>query len=155
SVLASSAETNDRSRLQHLLKQARPTIVHAAPDALPNLIESAVPGHSLGKVLCERRGLPPELAGRLLTCSTEVWELHGSLETGAVVGTQLLREPYDLRFCGEPLTGIAYLVLDDALQVPPIGCAGQLHLEIDGERVRTADAARMRLDGAVEIINEA
>jgi non-ribosomal peptide synthetase component F/thioesterase domain-containing protein len=156
-VFITAADTTDANRLQYALKRVRPTVIHADSGNWPTLLQAAgsVPGLSLGKVLFDRDRTGHDLVSQLLTGSADVWALHGYPATNGVVAAKQIRQLHDLRLPGEPLAGVRFLVLDEALQVPPIGAVGKLYIGLGSERIGTGDTARIRGDGSVEIINDA
>jgi thioesterase domain-containing protein/acyl carrier protein len=95
------------------------------------------------------------------------------------VSARRVERAHDLRLLGEPLSNIRLRVLDESLRSPPVGACGELYIggntgvvEIsadpeggrfifaaagggEDERLfKTGDAARIRADGVVEIIDE-
>ncbi|HWM65642.1 MAG TPA: condensation domain-containing protein [Steroidobacteraceae bacterium] len=152
-VFPSAGDTSDANRLQQALRRARVTVIHATSNDWPTLLQSLA-GFS-GKVLFDRGNTRREGVSQLLNSGVEAWALHGYPETAGVVSAQHIRQLHDLRLLGAPLAGAGYLVLDAADQTPPVGAAGELYIDIHGERFPTGDAARIRADGTVEIINEA
>ncbi len=151
-VLATASEANDATRLSQTLRRARVTVIQAAADDWPTLSQS-IAGFN-GKILFDRSSTRREAVSLLLSSSAEAWALHGYPETAGVVSARHIRQLHDLRLLGEPLAGARHLVLDPADQVPPIGAAGQLYIDCNGERFPTGDAARIRADGTIEIIND-
>ena len=151
-VFAAPGDTQDANRLQHVLRRGRVTVIHGASQAWPTLLES-IAGFS-GKILVDRASTPREVIGQLLNSTVEAWALQSYPETGGVVSASHIRQVHDLRLLGAPLAGVGYRVFDAAGQIPPLGAAGRLYIDSHGARVPTDDAARIRADGTVEIINE-
>jgi thioesterase domain-containing protein len=151
-VIAAPGEVNDANRLQQALRRSRVTVIQAATDDWSTLLQS-IAGFA-GKVLFDRGSSRREALSQLLSSSAEAWALHGYPETAGVVSARHIRQLHDARLLGEPLVGTHSLVLDAAAQIPPIGAAGQLYIDSSGERFPTGDAARIRADGTIEIIND-
>jgi non-ribosomal peptide synthetase component F/thioesterase domain-containing protein len=151
-VFPTPGDTNDVSRLQHVLRRGRVTVIHATSDHWPTLLGS-IAGFS-GKLLFDRGSTGRDGFAPLLNSTVEAWALQGYAQTAGVVSAKHIRHPHDLRLLGEPLAGIRYQVFDAAAQVPPVGAAGRLYIDTHGARFPTDDAARIRADGTVEIINE-
>jgi thioesterase domain-containing protein/acyl carrier protein len=178
-VLATGDETASASRLHHVIKQARVTTAMVSTAACSTLLEALPAGQKISRMLCERSGFGPGTISRLLACSTDLWALHSYPETSGCVSVRRVQQAHDLRLLGEPLANTRFRVLDENLRSPPLGARGELYVggnngaidtdtdpedgrfifaPADGgedERLfKTGDAARIRADGVVEIIDE-
>jgi len=177
-VLATADETTSTSRLQHLIKHARVTTAMAASATCSTLLEAIPAGQKISRVLCDRSELGPATISRLLARSTELWALHSYTETCGCVSVRRVQQAHDLRLLGEPLANTRFRILDESLRSPPLGACGELYIgghngvvdaadpeggrfifaPADGgddERLfKTGNAARIRADGIVEIIDE-
>jgi non-ribosomal peptide synthetase component F/thioesterase domain-containing protein len=151
-VFPTPGETSDASRLQHVLRRGRVTVIHAASDHWPTLLGS-IAGFR-GKLLFDRGSTGREVIAQLLNSTVEAWALQGYAQSAGVVSAKHIRQAHDVRLLGEPLAGIRFQVFDAAAQVPPIGAAGRLYIDTHGARFPTDDAARIRADGTLEIIND-
>jgi non-ribosomal peptide synthetase component F/thioesterase domain-containing protein len=151
-VFATPGDANDANRLSQALRRSRVTVIHATSDDGSTLLQS-IAGF-VGKILFDRAGTRREVVSQLLTSSAEAWALHGYPETGGVVSARHIRQLHDSRLLGAPLVGTRQLVIDAAAEVPPVGAAGQLYIDSNGEHFPTGDTARIRADGAIEIIND-
>jgi thioesterase domain-containing protein len=148
----SSSDIGDTTRLQQALRRTHATVLDATGIEGPLLLKSLA-GFN-GKVLFDRSNTARELIAQLLSRGVEAWAAHNDPQTG-LVAINRIRQLHDLRLLGQPLTGISFLVLDHAGQVPPVGAAGKLYIDRNGERFPTSDLARIRADGSVELINDA
>jgi len=148
----SSSDINDVTRLQYALRRTRATVLDATGIDGPLLLKSLA-GFN-GKVLFDRRGAARDVIAQLLNRGIEAWAVHSEPQTG-IVSVNRVQQLHDLRLLGQPVTGVSFLVLDPAGQVPPVGAAGKLHIDRNGERFATSDIARVRADGSVELINDA
>jgi non-ribosomal peptide synthetase component F/thioesterase domain-containing protein/acyl carrier protein len=178
-ALATADEATSASRLQHVIKQARVTTAMATSATCSSLLEAVPPGQKIPRMLCERGAFGPVTISRLLACSSELWALHSYTETCGCVSARRIQQPHDLRLLGEPLANTRFRVLDESLRSPPVGARGELYIggnngvvdpaaDPEGGRFifapaaggqderlfRTGDAARVRADGVVEIIDE-
>jgi non-ribosomal peptide synthetase component F/thioesterase domain-containing protein/acyl carrier protein len=179
-VLATGDETTSAARLQHVIKQARVTTAMVTPTTCSTLLEAIPPGQKIPRALCGRGAFGPATISRLLACSTELWALHSYTETCGCVSARRVQQAHDLRLLGEPLANTQFRVLDETLRSPPVGARGELYIggnngvvdesaDPDGGRFifapagggsdderlfKTGDAARVRADGVVEIIDE-
>ncbi|MDB6159875.1 MAG: thioester reductase [Gammaproteobacteria bacterium] len=178
-VLAIAEETTPAGRLQHLIKQARVTTAMATPATCSNLLEGIPAGQKIPRILCERGAFGSATIARLLACTTELWALHSYTETSGCVSARRVHQPHDLRLLGEPFANTRFRVLDESLRSAPVGTRGELYIGghngivdesadpeggrfifapaggAEDERLfKTGDAARIRADGIVEIIDE-
>jgi non-ribosomal peptide synthetase component F/thioesterase domain-containing protein/acyl carrier protein len=175
-ALATAEEATSAANLQHLIKQARVTTAMATPATCSALLEAIPSGRKISRVLCERSAFGPATLSRLLACSNELWALHSYTETSGCVSARRVQQAHDLRLLGEPLANTRFRVLDESLKSPPVGARGALYIggnngvvdesaDPDGGRFifaadgdeplfKTGDAARIRANGVVEIIDE-
>ena len=174
-VLATADETASAAKLQHVIKQARVTTAMAAPTTYTTLLEAIPAGQKIPRMLCDRGAFGSVTVARLLARSTELWALHSYTETSGCVSARRIQQPHDLRLLGEPFANTRFRVLDESLRSPPLGARGELYVggntgvtDPDGGRFifapagggedeqlfKTGDAARVRADGGVEIIDE-
>jgi non-ribosomal peptide synthetase component F/thioesterase domain-containing protein/acyl carrier protein len=176
-ALATADETTSAGNLQHLLKQARVTMAMATPATCSALLEAIPSGRKISRILCGRGAFGPATISRLLACSTELWALHSYTETSGCVSARRVQQAHDLRLLGDPISNIRFRVLDESLKSPPVGARGALYIgggnnsvvetepypdggrfifaaDADERLFKTGDAARIRADGVVEIIDE-
>jgi non-ribosomal peptide synthetase component F/thioesterase domain-containing protein/acyl carrier protein len=178
-LLATAGETTSASRLQHVIKQARVTAAMATSAACSVLLEAIPAGQKIPRTLCDRGAFGPATLSRLLACSAELWALHSYTETSGCVSARRIQQAHDLRLLGDPFSNIRLRVLDESLRSPPVGAHGALYIggnngvvdeaaDPEGGRFifapaaggederlfKTGDAARIRADGVVEIIDE-
>jgi non-ribosomal peptide synthetase component F/thioesterase domain-containing protein/acyl carrier protein len=155
-ALATTNDTDSARHMQHLVKHARVT-----------------------RIVCDRSAFAPATIARLLTLGPEVWALHSYAETCGCVSARRIQQAHELRLLGQPLPGAWFRVLDESLKFPPVGAHGELYVGTDfrslsesaeahsgrfifisteggtDERLfKTGNAARLRADGVVEIIDE-
>ena len=151
-VALSSSDISDATRLQHALRRTHATVLDATSIEGRVLLKSL--GGFNGKILFDRRGAARDVIAQLLNRGAEAWAAHSDPQTG-IVAINRIRQLHDLRLLGQPVADVSFLVLDHAGQVPPVGAAGKLHIERNGQRFATSDIARIRADGSVELINDA
>ena len=177
-VLAASAHTGSPADLQRLIKQTRVTTVVAAAPGGAALLAGLPAGQQIPRVLWARGAIGTATICRLLACTPELWALQSYAETAGCICARRIVEVHDLRSLGEPLANTRFRVLDASLTRPPVGARGELYIgghlgtvdeladpeggrfifaPTDGgedERLyKTGNAARIRADGGVEIID--
>ncbi|MBV8805619.1 MAG: AMP-binding protein, partial [Sinobacteraceae bacterium] len=177
-VLAASAGTISPADLQRLIKQTRVTTAVATPTSCAALLAGLPAGHQIPRVLWARGAIGTATISRLLASTLELWALQSYAETSGCISAHRVVEVHDVRLLGEPLSNTRFRVLDASLTPPPVGARGELyiggHLGTVDERAdpeggrfiyapldsgederlfKTGDAARIRADGGVEIID--
>ena len=177
-VVASRDEVLDAEKLAQLLAASGATIMQATPATWRLLLQSGWSGSPNLKILCGGEALSPELAGRLLECGREVWNLYGPTETTIWSAVQKVR-PGEPVVVGRPIANTQFYVVDHALQALPVGVPGELLIGGDGLAIdylnrpdltaekfipnpfdpsrsqrlyRTGDLCRHRSDGTLEFL---
>ncbi|BBI49020.1 hypothetical protein HORIV_14410 [Vreelandella olivaria] len=179
-VLASRETTRDGRALGELLNQEKATVLQATPSGWRLLRSSGWPWATAPlmdgfKGLCGGEALPPDLAEELQTQGIELWNMYGPTETTIWSATDQVKGRQ--AFLGRAIAATQLYVLDSALNLAPLGVAGELYLGgvglargylgraeltaerfvadpfIAGERVyRTGDLVRWREDGQLEYL---
>ncbi|MGP9766974.1 amino acid adenylation domain-containing protein [Halomonas sp. AOP13-D3-9] len=179
-VLASRETTRDGKALGELLNQEKATVLQATPSGWRLLRSSGWPWTTAPliegfKGLCGGEALPPDLAEDLQTQGVELWNMYGPTETTIWSATDQVKGCQ--AFLGRAIAATQLYVLDSALNLAPLGVAGELYLGgvglargylgraeltaerfvadpfIAGERVyRTGDLVRWREDGQLEYL---
>ncbi|MEH6642861.1 amino acid adenylation domain-containing protein [Vreelandella glaciei] len=179
-VLASRETTRDGKALGELLNQEEATVLQATPSGWRLLRSSGWPWTTAPltegfKGLCGGEALPPDLAEDLQAQGIELWNMYGPTETTIWSATD--RVNGSQAFLGRAIAATQLYVLDSALNLAPLGVAGELYLGgvglargylgraeltaerfvadpfIAGERVyRTGDLVRWREDGQLEYL---
>lgn len=131
-VLASSEATRDGVQLSQLLSQSQATVVQATPATWQMLLEAEWQGDRNLRIFCGGESLPPALITQLMDKSSCIWNLYGPTESTVWSTTcQIKSANYPISI-GSPLLNTQILILDQNLQLVPIGVAGELHIGGDG-----------------------
>lgn len=164
-------------KLLEYLKEIKATVVQATPVTWQQLLEAGWNGEPTLKVLCGGEAFPRELADELVKRAASVWNMYGPTETtiwSAVLKVEAGEEPVPI---GHPIANTAFVVLDQELQLVPIGIPGELYIsgrglargyhnrpDLTAERFvenpfepgtrmyRTGDLVRRRQDGTLEFL---
>ncbi len=136
-VIATDSEVHNGRLLLELLTQAttRPsgtTVLQATPGAWRLLMDAGwperKPGDGLLKALCGGESLPRDLADRMLTRASEVWNMYGPTETTIwSAATRVTPGEGPLRL-GKPIANTQFHVVDRRCGLEPIGVTGELHI---------------------------
>jgi len=169
-VAASGAGLNDA------IRKAGPTVLQATPTSWSLLLDAGWrPGAGL-RVWCGGEAFPAHLAAALNVAGAEIWNLYGPTEATVWSTAGRLRPGCGVSL-GRPLGNMGLYVLDDWLEVLPVGAPGELYIGGaglargylrrpgltaerfvpsrfgTGERLyRTGDLARWRADGELEFL---
>jgi amino acid adenylation domain-containing protein len=164
-------------QLLEYLKEINATVVQATPVTWQQLLEAGWRGEPALKVLCGGEAFPRELANELLKQATSVWNMYGPTETtiwSAVAEVEAGDGPVPI---GHPIANTELLVLDQELQLVPVGVPGELCIaglglargyhhrpDLTAEKFvanpfkqgsvmyRTGDLVRRRLDGTLDFL---
>ncbi|MEU8825292.1 amino acid adenylation domain-containing protein [Streptomyces sp. NPDC048636] len=178
--VAPTRSAADGAELRDLLEHTRPTVMQATPATWRMLLDAGWPGRTdapMPRVLCGGEALTTDLAGRLLSCGAQLWNLYGPTETTIWSSVKRVRpgEPVTL---GRPIANTAFHVVDRRLRPVPTGVPGELLIggagvaqgylhrpELTAERFlpdayggtdgtvyRTGDLVRRRPDGELDYL---
>jgi amino acid adenylation domain-containing protein len=172
-VAASGARLNDA------IRNAGATVMQATPTSWSMLLDAGwCPTDGL-RVWCGGEAFPAHLAAALNVAGAEIWNLYGPTETTVWSSASRLVPGCGVPL-GRPLGNMRLYVLDDWLEVLPLGARGELYVGGiglargylkraaltaerfvpspfgHGERLyRTGDLARWRADGELEFLGRA
>ncbi|KRR27580.1 non-ribosomal peptide synthetase [Bradyrhizobium retamae] len=181
-VLADRAAAHDPSRLKAIVAAHGVTLIQATPSTWRMLLDHDGPSLPAScRVLCGGEALPPDLARQLVAQAGEVWNLYGPTETTVWSARHRLDAQDDRPVLGGPIGNTTLHILDNDLNLVPVGVAGELYIggaglargywrrgALSAERFipdpfgrpgarlyRTGDIARWRADGVIEYIGRA
>ncbi|MBR1271372.1 amino acid adenylation domain-containing protein, partial [Bradyrhizobium sp. AUGA SZCCT0222] len=178
-VLADRAAAHDPGQLKAMVAAQGVTMIQATPSTWRMLLDHDGPQLPQScRVLCGGEALPPDLSRRLVAQAGEVWNLYGPTETTVWSARHRLDAQDDRPVLGGPIGNTTLHILDNDLNLAPVGVAGELYIGGEGlargywrrgaltaERFipdpfgtpgarlyRTGDVARWRADGVIEYI---
>ena len=178
-VLADRAAAHDPSRLKSIVAAKGVTMIQATPSTWRMLLDHDGPSLPAScRVLCGGEALAPDLARRLVAQAGEAWNLYGPTETTVWSARHRLDAQDDRPLLGGPIGNTTLHILDNDLNLAPVGVAGELYIggaglargywrrgALTAERFipdpfgppgarlyRTGDVARWRADGVIEYI---
>jgi acyl-coenzyme A synthetase/AMP-(fatty) acid ligase len=164
-------------KLLEYLKAIGATVMQATPVTWQQLLEAGWNGEPALKVLCGGEAFPHELADELVKRAEAVWNMYGPTETtiwSAALDVKAGDEPVPV---GHPIANTKFFVLDQQLQLVPIGVPGELYIsglglargyhnrpdltaerfvqnpfEVGTRMYRTGDLVRRHQDGTLEFL---
>ncbi len=180
-VIATEDDLRDPEQLLALMATAGITVMQATPALWRNLLAAGWRGTPGLRLLCGGEALDRDLATGLLAAGTELWNLYGPTETTVWSCCERVRDEAGPVSIGGPIANTRSYVLDQQLQLVPIGAHGELWIGGEGvalgyharpaltaERFRadpfqaaaqgrgrmyrTGDRARWRPDGRLEVL---
>ena len=127
-VLASDSEAADGRLLAELLQRHRITLMQATPSRWHLLLDSGWRGQAGLRALVGGETLSPLLAGRLLECGLEVWNMYGPTETTvwSTCGRVQATAAAGAVPLGWPVANTTVQILDAAGQPCPVGVPGEI-----------------------------
>ncbi|MFZ2650026.1 MAG: amino acid adenylation domain-containing protein [Burkholderiaceae bacterium] len=174
-VLALRETAVDGKALRALLESSGATLMQATPATWRLLIDAGWRGGPDFKALVGGEALSQDLAQQLLARSGELWNMYGPTETTVWSTCWQVRQPDNGISIGRPIANTQVHVLDEQLQVCPIGVPGEIYIggegvtlgylnrpELTAERFiadpfggtgrlyRTGDRGRWHHDGLIE-----
>jgi amino acid adenylation domain-containing protein len=175
-ALQSRQVASNGAMLRKTLKDLNVTVMQATPASWRLLLASGWRPDGELRVWCGGEALPEDLAADLMAGGNEVWNLYGPTETTVWSTASRLAKNRPVS-AGGPLSNTDIFVLDDQLDLVPIGVVGELYIGgaglargylkhasltaerfvpdpfKDGERLyRTGDLGRWRGDGELEYL---
>ncbi|HEV7682886.1 MAG TPA: amino acid adenylation domain-containing protein, partial [Pyrinomonadaceae bacterium] len=127
-VLVSREIATDGAALARYLMNTDVTLMQATPAMWRILVEAGWQGSESLKILCGGEALTPELAQELLRRSKELWNVYGPTETTVWCGALKVEMTDNTIRIGGPIANTQLYVLDDYLELTPIGVTGELYI---------------------------
>lgn len=150
-VMLSRDATWDGRQIAAILEHQQVTVMQATPASWQLLLESGWQGKPGLRMFCGGEALSPHLAGRLLECGAELWNLYGPTETTIWSTVERITTADETIAIGRPIANTTIYILDSRLQPVPVGVAGSLY--IGGEGVARGYIQRPDLTAERFIIN--
>jgi nonribosomal peptide synthetase DhbF len=130
-ALASRAASADPDQLCALIERHDVSMMQATPSTWRLLLAHRFPMRKL-TVLCGGEALSPMLAQQLLAHVPMVWNLYGPTETTIWSSVQRITPEQPRVAIGRPIANTQLHILDQGLNLAPLGVAGELYIAGDG-----------------------
>ncbi|MBV7340143.1 amino acid adenylation domain-containing protein [Chloroflexi bacterium TSY] len=131
-VIAPKQVTADGRALAAAIEDVGATVMQATPATWRMLLHAGWEGSQNLKVLCGGEALSLDLAEQLLARSGELWNMFGPTETTVWSTVKQISADDEKILVGRPIANTEVYVLDDYLQLVPIGMEGELVIGGDG-----------------------
>lgn len=123
---------SDQKELSDKIEALKPTFIQATPSFYQLLFDAGWEGDKTIKILCGGDMLSEKLAEKLLLNAKEVWNMYGPTETTIWSSTKKIEIPSDALNIGTPIDNTKFYILDDGMNMVPIGIAGHIFIGGDG-----------------------
>ncbi|GAA1090782.1 non-ribosomal peptide synthetase [Tsukamurella spumae] len=153
-VIADGDDARDGDRLAALLDEHAVTVMQATPTTWHLLLDAGWTGTRGLRALCGGEAMPAVLAGRLLDCTDELWNMYGPTET--TIWSTVHRVSRDDVSAGaipigHPIRGTGIVVADAAAAPVPDGVFGELCITGDGVTLGYHERPDLTADRFVEL----
>lgn len=156
-VIADGDDARDGDRLAALLEQHAVTVMQATPTTWHLLLDAGWSGTPGLRALCGGEPMPAVLAGRLLSCTDELWNMYGPTETTIWSTVHRVTED-DVAAgaipIGHPIRGTGVVVVDAGAAPVPDGVFGELCIVGDGVTLGYHDRPELTADRFVDLAGE-
>ena len=113
-------------RLARQLDADAVTVLQATPATWRLLVESDWRPPRGFRAWSGGERLPDDVAAALLDCGVELWNLYGPTETTIWSTTRQVRRAAEAGWVGGPIANTRLFVLDDSLELAPVGVRGEI-----------------------------
>ncbi len=130
-VLADAATAQDGRAILDLVKSRNVSFMQATPSTWRMMLDSGWEKPLPLRVLCGGEALPKDLAEKLISKCSELWNVYGPTETTiwSTVKKISSNEPITI---GGPINNTQLYILDEFLKPTPEGIVGELYIAGDG-----------------------
>jgi amino acid adenylation domain-containing protein len=130
-ILADRDTVLDGAALKALLDEHDATVMQATPSGWRLLVDAGWMGRPGFKALVGGEALPQDLAEALLARCGELWNMYGPTETTVWSTCWKVQSGRSISI-GSPIANTTVQVLDDRLEVCPVGVPGEVFIGGDG-----------------------
>ncbi len=131
-IVADRDDVQDGARLTDLIESEGITLMQATPATWTMLLRSGWDGSPALRALCGGEALTQALADKLLERCCEVWNMYGPTETTVWSSCQRVTRGPRAPSIGRPIANTQIYVLDERLELAPVGVWGELCIAGDG-----------------------
>ena len=130
--IASPRLLSDPLAIVAKVEELNPTIIQATPSFYQMLYNVGWNGNKTTKILCGGDLLSEALAEKLLKTNAEVWNMYGPTETTVWSSCKKITQANEASTIGKPIHNTQFYILDEHLQLLPVGCVGNIYIGGDG-----------------------
>ncbi|PIF30211.1 amino acid adenylation domain-containing protein [Flavobacterium sp. 9] len=130
--IASQELLSDPLAIVTKLKELEPSIIQATPSFYQMLYNAGWKGNKTLKILCGGDLLSEALAEMLLETNAELWNMYGPTETTIWSSCKKITQAKEASNIGKPIHNTQLYILDDCMQLLPVGSVGTIYIGGDG-----------------------
>ena len=152
--IASREIAQDPSLLAEAIESSKCTVMQATPATWVALLRANWKGPRSSRnlrVLCGGEPLSRELAQRLLATGVELWNMYGPTETTVWSTVDRVKSGTGAVSIGKPIANTTAYILDEQLQLVPVGVTGKLYLGGAGLARGYHDRSQLTVDRFVHV----
>ena len=131
-IIADSYSSKDGRTLMDIIRKEKVTMMQATPYTWRIMLESGWDKSTSIKVICGGEALPIELAGRLLYCTSSLWNVYGPTETTIWSTVKEVTAADKIISIGKPIDNTSVYILDKFLKPLAPGIAGEIYIGGEG-----------------------
>lgn len=131
-ILADSATAKDGRALLDIIKKEHVTIMQATPYTWRIMLEAGWSEKNPVKVICGGEALPQELAQKLVTRASSLWNVYGPTETTVWSTIKHITADDATISIGRPINNTSIYILDKFSKPLAPGVAGEIYIGGDG-----------------------
>ncbi len=114
------------------IEEINPTIIQGTPSFYQLLFNAGWSGNKALKVFCGGDTLSKNLAAKLIEKCDLVWNMYGPTETTIWSSIKQIKTAADASNIGKPIANTQLYILDNDLQIVPVGTLGNIYIGGDG-----------------------
>ncbi|RUT69549.1 amino acid adenylation domain-containing protein [Flavobacterium cupreum] len=123
---------SDPNLIIEKIKEIQPTIIQATPSFYQMLFHAGWQGGERLKVLCGGDLLSEALAEKLISSTSELWNMYGPTETTIWSSIKKISHFKEASNIGKPINNTQFYILDEFLSPKPVGTPGAIYIAGDG-----------------------
>ncbi len=127
-LLADNATIHAPEQLKGLMSIESPSIMQATPGMWHVLVESGWTGGKDIRIITGGEALSFALGEKLIEYSGTIWNMYGPTESTVYSTYNQVKSREDIPSIGVPVSNMSAYILDDNLQLLPVGVAGILYV---------------------------
>jgi len=130
--VANKETLSNPAEIMSALASVQPSVLQATPSFYQMLFNDGWEGDKGLKILCGGDLLGKSLAQKLVDTSASLWNMYGPTETTIWSSVKQIEKAADASNIGTPIDNTEFFILDEALQLLPIGSEGTIYIGGDG-----------------------
>jgi len=130
-ILADAATAKDGRALLELISAQGATVMQATPYTWRIMLEAGWDKSTAIKAICGGEALPAELAERILTCASSLWNVYGPTETTIWSTVKEITDTNHITI-GRPIDNTFIYILDNFRRPLGVGIPGEIYIGGEG-----------------------